>query len=165
MAKECNVVQPKLTLVELGKQLFFSQSLQSQSQVLGMLNFTFGVDQDIINEDHNELVQIGFKNPMYQIHERRRGISQPEWHDLKLIMPVACPECRLGDVPLLHLQLVISRFQVNLGENLNTLQLIKQFINPRQQVLIFYRHFVKLTVVNAQPHDPVLLHKQNRGSP
>jgi hypothetical protein len=56
MSKKQNFLQPKITLAELGIELMVMKSLQNNSEMLRMIFFTLGIDQDGINEDHDKLV-------------------------------------------------------------------------------------------------------------
>jgi hypothetical protein len=56
MSKKQNFLQPESTLAELGIELMVSKSLQNNSKMLRLLFFTLGIDQDVINEDHDKLV-------------------------------------------------------------------------------------------------------------
>jgi hypothetical protein len=58
MPKKRNFLQPESTLAELGIELMVLKSLQNNSEMLHMLLFTLGIDQDVVNEDHNKLVQL-----------------------------------------------------------------------------------------------------------
>jgi hypothetical protein len=37
-------------------------------------------DQDVINKDHDKLVQLFHENIVHQVHEVSRGIGQPRGH-------------------------------------------------------------------------------------
>jgi hypothetical protein len=56
MSKKRNFLQLESTLAELDIELMVSKSLQNNSEMLRMLFFTLGIDQDVINEDHDKLV-------------------------------------------------------------------------------------------------------------
>jgi hypothetical protein len=56
MSKKQNFLQSENTLAELGIELMVSKSLQNNSEMMRMLFFTLGIDQDVINEDHDKLV-------------------------------------------------------------------------------------------------------------
>jgi hypothetical protein len=56
MSKKRNFLPPESTLAKLGIELMVSKSLQNNSEMLRMLFFTLGIDQDVINEDHDKLV-------------------------------------------------------------------------------------------------------------
>jgi hypothetical protein len=56
VAKKWYFLQLECTLAELGIEFMVAKSLQDNTQVLLMLFFILGVDQDVINEDHDKLV-------------------------------------------------------------------------------------------------------------
>jgi hypothetical protein len=58
MSKKLNFLQPECTLAEFGIELMVSESLQNNLEMLHMLFFIFGIDQDVVNEDHDKLVQL-----------------------------------------------------------------------------------------------------------
>ena len=129
MTEEWNLVNPELALAELGIQLMLSQSLQYESQMLLMLFFCLGEDQNIINEDHHEDIQIVHENHVHQMHEENRGISQAEGHDRVLIQPVLASKCRLQNIPSTDPQLKITRTQINLREYTSTSKQIEEILN------------------------------------
>jgi hypothetical protein len=56
MTKKRYFLQPESTLAKLGIELMVSKSLQNNSEMLRMLLFALGVDQDVVNEDHDKLI-------------------------------------------------------------------------------------------------------------
>jgi hypothetical protein len=58
MSKKWNFFQPESTLAELAIELMVSKSLQNNSEMLCMLLFTLGIDQDVVNGDHDKLIQL-----------------------------------------------------------------------------------------------------------
>jgi hypothetical protein len=58
MPKKGHFLQPECTLAKLGIELMVMKSLQNNPKMLLMLFFILGVDQDVINEDHDKLVQL-----------------------------------------------------------------------------------------------------------
>jgi hypothetical protein len=56
MSKKWYFLQPESTLAKLGIELMVSKSLQNNSEMLRMLLFALGVDQDVVNEDHDKLI-------------------------------------------------------------------------------------------------------------
>jgi hypothetical protein len=59
VAQEFYTIQLKLTFGELGIQFVIPKMLENNVEVLIMFFFIFGVYKDVINEDHNELVNSG----------------------------------------------------------------------------------------------------------
>ena len=56
MTQEWNYLQPEVTLAEFGLKLVLSQTLKYYVKMMSMFFLILGVDQDIINKDHDELV-------------------------------------------------------------------------------------------------------------
>ena len=56
MPQEFHLSKLKFTLTEFDIQLMVSQGLENNPQVTLMLLFRLGVDQDVVKEDHNELI-------------------------------------------------------------------------------------------------------------
>jgi len=50
--KEGHVIQPKLTLIELGIELLLSKPIQRSSQVQHLILLILGVYQGIVNKDY-----------------------------------------------------------------------------------------------------------------
>jgi hypothetical protein len=62
VAQEFFIIQPKFTFGELGIQFVVPKTLENNVKMCGMLYFIFGIYEDIINEDHNELVKLGHEH-------------------------------------------------------------------------------------------------------
>jgi hypothetical protein len=56
MSKKWNLLQRECTLAELGIELMVTKSLQNNPEMLGMLFFALGINQDIVDEYHDKLV-------------------------------------------------------------------------------------------------------------
>jgi hypothetical protein len=57
VTQKLHTIQPELTFREFGIEFVISQSLQDNTKMLRMLGFTLGINENIIDEDHYELVQ------------------------------------------------------------------------------------------------------------
>jgi hypothetical protein len=77
MTQELNFTQPELALAELHIELMITQSLKHDKE---MLFLTLRKDQDVINEDHNKLVQLFLKNRVHQVHEVSGGVGKTKGH-------------------------------------------------------------------------------------
>ena len=53
----------------------FSQGLKDDFQMLLMLLFRLGIDQDVVNENNDKLIQEIHKNLIHEIHEISGGIG------------------------------------------------------------------------------------------
>jgi hypothetical protein len=75
VTKKWYFLQPECTLTELGIELMVVKSLQDNTKVSLML-FILGVDQDVVNEDHEKLVQLRHEYGVHQVHEMCRSIGE-----------------------------------------------------------------------------------------
>jgi hypothetical protein len=85
MSKKRNFLQPKSTLDELDIKLMVLKSLQNNSEMLHMLLFVLGLDQDVINEDDDKLVQLRHEYGVHQVHEMCRSIGESKQHNQILV--------------------------------------------------------------------------------
>jgi hypothetical protein len=83
--------------------------LQNNSEILRMLLFTLGIDQDVINEDHDKLVQLWHEHGVHQVHKMCRSIGESKRHNQILIQPVPGRECSFRDIFWTDLDLMITR--------------------------------------------------------
>jgi hypothetical protein len=108
MSKKWNILQPKSALAELGIELMVLKSLQNNSEMLRMLFFTLGIDQDVINKDHDKLVQLRHEHGVHQVHEMCMRIGESKKHNQILIQPVPGRESSLRDIFRTDLDLIIT---------------------------------------------------------
>ena len=94
MTKESYFFQPKFTFTKLGVKLM-AWSLRVPKI---MLFFILGVDQNIVDENHDELVEVLHEHLVHEIHEIGRGIGQSEGHHGILKKSIPCGEGSLGNV-------------------------------------------------------------------
>jgi hypothetical protein len=73
-----------------------------------MLFFIFGIDQDVVNEDHDKIVQLWHENGVHQVHEICRSIGESKRHNQILIQPVPGGEDSLRDIFQTDLDLMIT---------------------------------------------------------
>jgi hypothetical protein len=148
MSKKQNFLLPESTLAELGIKLMVSKSLQNNSEMLHMLFFTLRMDQDVINEDHEKLVQLRREHGVHQVHEMCRSIGESKWQNQILIQPVPGRESSLRDIFQTNLDLMITWMDINLGKDSYTDKLIKDNVDARQWVLVLYGDGIQGSVVN-----------------
>jgi hypothetical protein len=53
-----------------------TKSLQDNTEMLLMLFFILGVDQDVVNENHDKLVQLWYEYGVHQVREMCRSIDE-----------------------------------------------------------------------------------------
>jgi hypothetical protein len=125
MAQISNFFQPKLTLAKFGIKLVLMQGSQHKPPMFCMLFLGLGIDQDVVNEHHYKLVEELHEHLIHEIHEVGGGIGQAERHYGVLKHTVASGEGGLGNIGFTGLQRMISSAEINLGEHLGSIQLIK----------------------------------------
>jgi hypothetical protein len=108
MSKKQNFLQPESTLAKLDIELIVSKLLQNNSEMLRMLFFTLGIDQDVINEDHDKLVQLRHEYGVHQVQEMCRSIGESKRHNQILIQSIPGGEGSLRDIFQTDLDLMIT---------------------------------------------------------
>jgi hypothetical protein len=95
VTQELNFAQPELALAELRIELMITQSLKHNAEMLFMLFLTCRKDQDVVDEDHEKLVQLFHENRVDQVHEVSGGVGQTKRHHQILIETVSGGESSL----------------------------------------------------------------------
>ena len=70
MTRELHFSHLAIVLLSFSKQLMISQSLENNPQVGGILLSGLGIEQDVIDQYHDELIQIWSKNSVHEIYKR-----------------------------------------------------------------------------------------------
>jgi hypothetical protein len=117
MSKKWNFLQPESTLAELGIELMVTKSPQNNSEMLRMLLFTLGIDQDVINKDYDKLVQLRHEYGVHQVHEMCRSIGESKRHNQILVQPIPGREGSLRNIFRTDLDLMITRMEINLSKD------------------------------------------------
>jgi hypothetical protein len=89
-----------------------------------MISPRLTVNQNIIKKYQDEAAQ---ERPEYVVHqglECRRGVAQPECHYQEFVQAVVGAKRRLVHVFRAHAYLVVPRSEVQLGEELGTMELV-----------------------------------------
>jgi hypothetical protein len=74
-----------------------------------MLYFCLGVNQNIVDEDHNKLIQVLHKHLIHEVHEIGWGIRKSKGNHSILLESIPGAEHYLRNIFLSNSQLVISR--------------------------------------------------------
>jgi hypothetical protein len=94
-----------------------------------MLFLIFGVDLDIIDEDHYKLVKLCHKHEVHEVHEVGWGICETKGHYQELVETITSGEGSFRNVTRSNFDLVVTRTKIDLGENFGSSQLIKKNID------------------------------------
>jgi hypothetical protein len=157
MSKKRKFLQPESTLAKLDIELMVSKSLQNSSEMLRMLLFTLGVDQDVVNEDHDKLVQLRHEYGVHQVHEMCRSIGESKQHNQILVQPVPGGEDSLRNIFWMDLDLMITQMEIDFGKDFITGKLIKENIDTGQWIFVLDGDDIQRSVVNTQPQGLVFL--------
>jgi hypothetical protein len=84
-AQKFYIIQPEFTLGKHSIELMVSKTLENNVKVLSMIFLILGMNKDVINKNHNELVKFGHEYRIHEIDEVGRSICEPERHDQILI--------------------------------------------------------------------------------
>jgi hypothetical protein len=57
------------------------QPLKKNAKMFNLLFFVFGVNQNVIDENHNEFIQFRHEHRVHEIHEVGRCIGETEGHN------------------------------------------------------------------------------------
>jgi hypothetical protein len=117
--------------------------------MLRMLFFIFGIDQYVVNEDHDKLVQLQHEYRVHQVHEMCRSIGESKRHNQILVQPVLGGEDSLRDIFWTDLDLMITRTEINLGKNSCTGKLIIENVDAGQWIFVLDGDVIQRSVVNT----------------
>jgi hypothetical protein len=91
-----------------------TKSLQNNTKMLLMLFFILGVDQDVVNEDHDKLIQLRHEDEVHQVHEMCRSIGESKQHNQILIQHIPGGEGSLRGIFQTDLDLMVTRTEIDL---------------------------------------------------
>jgi hypothetical protein len=78
VAQEWHFIDLELTLAKLQVNLVVSQSLKHDSKMPFMFLCTLRIYKNVVNEHHDELVQLFHEYGVHEVHEASRLIGQPK---------------------------------------------------------------------------------------
>jgi hypothetical protein len=126
VTKKRYFLQPECTFAELGIELMVAKSLQDNTKMLLKLFFNLGVDQDVINEDHDKLVQLRHEYGVHQVHEMCRSIGESKRHNQILIQSIPGGEGSLRNIFRMDLDLMVTQMEIDIRKDLSSGKLIKR---------------------------------------
>jgi hypothetical protein len=91
-----------------------SQKLKDNSEVSGMFFLAFGIDENIIDKDHDEFIELCHVHGVHEVHEVGWGIRETKRHHQELVKTIMSGESGFRNVTRSNLDLVITRTKDNL---------------------------------------------------
>jgi hypothetical protein len=84
-----------------------SQLLKHNAKMTLILFSILGIDQNVVNENHDKLIQFHHEYRVHQIHEVSGGVSQPKRYNQIFIKAISGRENQLQDIFFTDLDLII----------------------------------------------------------
>jgi hypothetical protein len=143
-----------------------SQTLKDNSEMFGVFFLAFGIDENIIDKDHDEFIELRHEHGVHEVHEVSWGICETKRHYQELIKTITSGESGFRNVTRSNLDSVITRTKVNLREDFGSSQLIKKNIDSGKRVFVFDGDCIERSVIYAHSQDTIfLLDKESRATP
>jgi hypothetical protein len=143
-----------------------SQTLKDNSEVFGMFYLAFGIDENIVDKDHDEFIELCHEHRVHEVHEVSWGICKTKRHYQELVKTITSGEGGFRNVGRSNFDLMITGAKVNLREDFGTSQLIKKNIDSGKRVLVFDGDCIERSVIYAHPQATIfLLDKESRATP
>jgi hypothetical protein len=77
MPEEGYLFQPEFTFTEFGIKLVCPEFSEDDPKVTLMVFAVLGVDKDVVNEDHDKLIQLFHKHFVHEVHEKAGAFVSP----------------------------------------------------------------------------------------
>jgi hypothetical protein len=140
--------------------------LKDNSEVFGMIFLAFGIDEDIIDKDHDKFVELRHEHGVHEVHEVGWGIRETKGHYQELVKTIMSGERGFRNVTRLNFDLVITITKVNLREDFGSSQLIKKNIDSGKRVFVLDGDCTDRSVIYTHSQATIfLLDKESRATP
>jgi hypothetical protein len=73
-----------------------SQTLKDNSEMFGVFFLAFGIDENVIDKDHDEFIELRHEHGVHEVHEVGGGISEFERHYQELVKTIMSGKAVLG---------------------------------------------------------------------
>jgi hypothetical protein len=143
-----------------------SQTLKDNSEVFGMFFLAFGIDENIIDKDHDEFIEFCHEHGVHAVHEVGWGIRETKRHYQELVKTITSGGSGFRNVTRSNLDLVITRIKVNLREDFGSSQLIEKNIDSGKGVFVLDGDCIERSVIHTHSQANIfLLDKESRATP
>jgi hypothetical protein len=142
------------------------QALKDNSEVFGMFLLALGIDENIIDKDHDKFIELRHEHGVHEVHEVGWGICETKGHYQELVKTITSEESGFRNVTRLNLDLVITRTEVNFREDFGSRQLIKKNIDSGKRVFVLDGDCIERSVIYTHSQATILLlDKESRATP
>jgi hypothetical protein len=143
-----------------------SQTLKYNSEVFGMFFPASGIDENIIDKDHDKFVELCHEHGVHEVHEVGSGICETKRHYQELVKTITSGESGFRNVARSNFDLVITGMKVNLREDFGSSQLIKKNIDSGKRVFVLDGDCIERSVIYTRSQATIfLLDKESRATP
>jgi hypothetical protein len=70
--------------------------LKDNSEMFGVFFLAFGIDENIIDKDHDEFIELRHEHGVHEVHELGWGICESERHYQELVKTITSGKSVLG---------------------------------------------------------------------
>jgi hypothetical protein len=134
-----------------------SQTLKDNSEVFSMFFLSLGIDENIIDEDHDKFVELRHKHEVHEVHEVGWGIRETKGHYQELIKTIRNGESGFWNVTRSNFDLMITRTKVHLREDFGSSQLIKKNIDSGKRVLVLDGDCIERSIIHTHSQATIFL--------
>jgi hypothetical protein len=120
MTQAFDGIQPEFIFRKFGIQTVIPQTLKNNMKMLCMIFESFGIDQNIIDKNHDEFIEFRHKDRVHEIHEICRCIGKTKGHNQIFIESIFGGEGGFRNIAWPNLYLMIPRAKVNFREYLSS---------------------------------------------
>jgi hypothetical protein len=81
MTQKFDGIKPEFTFREFGIQMVISQTLKNNMKMFSMIFKVLRIDQNIVDKNHDEIIELWHENRVHEIHEICWCISKTKGHN------------------------------------------------------------------------------------
>jgi hypothetical protein len=140
------------------------QTLKDNSEVFGVFFIAFGVDENIIDKDHDKFVEFRHEHGVHEVHEVGWGIRETEGHYQELVKTITSGESSFRNVARSNFDLMITGMKVNLREDFGSSQLIEKSIDSGKRVFVLDGDCIERSVIHTHSQATIFLFDEKSGT-
>ena len=123
-AKEVGRFDAELAFLDLGIKIVGAEAAQYLSYMVVVIGRVIGVDEDVVQVDHDADIQEILEDVIHELLEGGRCIGEAVMHDVELVRTVLCVERGLPLVAVGYVDKIVGTTKVDLGERVGHVQAV-----------------------------------------